>query len=585
MSTKDTIKLPFGWELSRTVRPSAIPPPVRRQRQVAPASNDAKVPTKSGAPGGKSNRYTNALSGAPDTGRRDASRLDFGAISAGRKSLSDPNSWSEFSVWANYTKRRRNAEFALAPEFDIDTFANMDFDELAELLAELSPEVSKAAWDFVVLGNSGYTLKAYRPGTEDIDERAQAVLDDVSKTLGNYHGTLGIFFDKLFKMIFLRGSFLVELVLADNRRDFIDVAIPDTRTLEYRRRVDPLRGQVWTFGQLQFGQYVDLDLPTIRYLPVHPMPDSIEGQPICGSAFFLAIFLMAVLRDTKRVVQHQGYMRLDVAVLFDKLRDTMPEEAQGNPDAVVQWMSSVIDSVQSVYSSLEPDDTYVHSDSIEVRNPVGTVNADALGAIDALFNALERMSVRALKTMPLLMGTEQSRTETQANREWEIYAKGIETCQHWIEAAMEYVFTLALRAQGIQAEVCLRFEQFRTAEKMRDIQVDLLKAQHARYLYDSGYISQDEAAELAIGRKEADAPEPRTSSEPAGEAAPPPADANLDENPNPGEERIARSPTAPQLDDAERWWREFASEASEGLWDAELATTEEQAATEVPTLQ
>ncbi len=582
----------FGLNISRVARrkteatqtlglASAMQPAGRKQPQSTSQTERVNIP-KLGARISRKPGF-NALSGAPD---RAPGSADYRGLGRGRQSVEDTNLWTEFGFWQSYSARKKTAQYGLSPEFDLADVQNVDFDELTGILADLSPEISKALWDFINLSNSGYELRALRPNddSEEIDEPGQAILDDMMNTIASYHGTAGVMFDRLFKMIFLRGSFLLELVMAENGRDFVDIATPDTKTLEFRRVNDPLRGQVWKFGQRQKGEFVDLDIPTIRYIPVHPNPDSIEGHPLVAPALFLGIFLMAVLRDTKRVVQHQGYMRLDVAVLFDKLKDTMPSEIQSDPNAIVKWMNDIVGAVEEVYSSLEPDDTYVHSDSIEVRDPVGTVSADSLDAIEALFKAIERMMVRALKTMPILLGTDQSRSETQANREWEIYAKGIETVQHWVESGFEYICNMRLRAAGSQARAQLRFAQFRAAEAMRDAQVDMLKAKVARYLYDCGYINQDEAAQRAAGLEKADVPEPRAADTPDGQGM----NNDLQENPNPGEGRAAilqtlfsivqgdRQPTVAEIEAAEKFLDSYAPDEAGELFDADIATTEEQ---------
>jgi hypothetical protein len=309
--------------------------------------------------------------------------------------------------------------------------------------------------------------------------------------------------------MFFRGSFLLELVLDKDARTFVDIATPDTKTLSYKRKNDPKRGQYWTFGQKIEGKYHDLSVyPTIKYIPLHPAPDSIEGTPMGTPALFLAIFMMSVLRDVKRVIQHQGYLRLDVQVEFEKLKDTIPQSTRDDPEKLTQWMDDAINQVKLVYETLEPDDTYVHSDSIMINNPVGSVSADSLNAIDKMFSVLERMAVRALKSMPLLLSTSSSRSETQANREWEIYSKGVETLQHFVESACQYIFELALQAQGIQTKVQLKFETFRAAEKMRDAQVDFLVARYARFVYDCGVTTMDDMAHM-MGFEAADADEVR----------------------------------------------------------------------------
>lgn len=494
----------------------------------------------------------------------------------GRKSTESIDTWYNTNVWDFFSRRKQNSKLGMASSFDLDDFSKMDFDVLADLLTDLSPEISKALWDFLLMANGGYKIKALNVtgDTQAVNEQAQIALGDIMTTLGMHNGTITVFFDRLYRTLFLRGSILAELVLAPNGRDFVDIAVPDTATLTYRRRFDSLRGQIWEFGQRINGVFVSLDIPTVRYVPLHPSPNSIEGHSMCSAAFFCAIFLMSVLRDTKRVVQHQGYMRLDVEIQFERLLQTMPEDLQGNPEAVNQWMKSVVTSVEHVYQNLKPDDTYIHSDAIKVNKPVGTANADSLSAIGSLFDALERMLTRAVKSMPILMGggASGSKNETHANREWEIYAKGIETVQHLIETPLEYLLQMALQAQGIQAKVELRFHLFRAAELVRDTQVDMLKSQVARANFDNGYISQNEASLYAVDKDRADSPEPRN-------AVPPKVGGQADtqlsgaqDNPNPNE---ARSPTPSFLGSVENFISKYDTGNTKAFLDATVIDEDE----------
>jgi hypothetical protein len=207
------------------------------------------------------------------------------------------------------------------------------------------------------------------------------------------------------------------------------------------------------------------------------------------------------------VIQQQGYPRIDVSIDLEKILGDDPDLS--DPVKAKEMVDSVISAVQDAYAQLEPDDAYVHSDAVSVNRPVGTVDANSLGAVDALIKALERMATRALKTMPLLMGVAEGTSEANANRQWELYAAGIKSIQHYAENLLEQLFMLALEAQGVQAKVEFRFAELRAAEELRDEQVRMLKIQNARALYDHGYNSQDESSMLATGHP-AHVPAPRT---------------------------------------------------------------------------
>jgi hypothetical protein len=250
--------------------------------------------------------------------------------------------------------------------------------------------------------------------------------------------------------------------------------------------------------------------------------------------------------------------------------------------------------VATVYSDLKPEDTYVHGSTVKVNRPVGTISGDSIQAIDAIFKALERMAVRALKSMPLLLGTNQSRTETQANREWEIFAKGIEIIQHPVEKAFEDLMELYLQARGILADVSFKFAQFRGAEEERDERVAIMKISKARRAYDCGYISQDEAAMMAVGKATADAKEPRDLLSGAlGNFGLPPADTNPD-NINTQDRYVTqrealtafrrifwpssdtRQPNDDEQDEARDFWKQYAPDDAKDLIDADLIIIQEE---------
>lgn len=169
-------------------------------------------------------------------------------VSAGRKSVETPG-FTGFEVFGTISRRKGLASLGLDRKFDLADFARLDFDTLTDLLIDLSPEIAKALWDALLMANSGYETKALniRENEEGdtINKRGQRIVDGILKQLSEYHGTTGVFFDRVFKTLMARGSYMMELVLDQNGRDFIDIATPDTKTLEFKRVDDPIRGQTW----------------------------------------------------------------------------------------------------------------------------------------------------------------------------------------------------------------------------------------------------------------------------------------------------------------------------------------------------
>ena len=446
---------------------------------------------------------------------------DFGTpITGGRLSVDTEVTW--YGVPRVITAPESPDETWRMLDLDADTLGTLATSRLMQLLADLSPDISRALWDFVRMCNPGWTLKAYKRGAKgtegqgevgpaggEPDLAAQEALDAFLQHLNDLYGSFDVVVNRLFISAFLRGAFFSELVLSAERDQPVDLATPDPSSARFQLFLDVIRGYIWQLGQWQIGHWVELDWPTITYTPIDPLPGVPYGRPLASPALFSTIFLVGLLHDLRRVVAQQGYPRLDLAVNVEKLLATMPPDLATEPATVKDWINGAVSEIQKMYATLQPDDAYIHTDVVEVNRPVGTVDAQAIGAVDGLIEALERLSMRALKSMPLLMGLAQSSNETQANREWEVYAAGIKSIQHPCEAMLSKQFRLALECQGIQAGVAFQFAELRAAELLRDAQVLALQTETAIAQYNAGWISQDEAAQTVVGHN-ADLPAPRS---------------------------------------------------------------------------
>jgi hypothetical protein len=384
---------------------------------------------------------------------------------------------------------------------DSKALERMDPTKLMEILADLSPEVSRALWDFLRMCNPGWEVKAYRKGGDTEDENAKAAIDAFIKTMeiDRKAGTFDVVIGRLFTAAFLRGALCAELVLDEQGRMPLDLAIPDPSSIRFQRKTDPVLGQVWQSGQWQAYNFVVLDRPTFAYVPIDPMPGKPYGRPLAAPALFVSLFLLGMLHDLKRVIQQQGYPRLDLSVDIEQLVKLAPQIAS-NAQAFKQFTGDIIASVEDAYRQLKPDDAYIHTSNIMVNRPVGTVDANLAG-LDSIIAMLERMCVRALKTMPLMLGITETTGDIQSNRQFEIFSAGIKSIQHYTETLLGRLFTLALEAQGIQADVEFEFAEFRASEALRDAQTEQLKILNEKEKVANGWITDDEASETIAGHK------------------------------------------------------------------------------------
>lgn len=370
---------------------------------------------------------------------------------------------------------------------------------LLQRLTDISPDVSRATWDFLRFCNAGYTYNAFLPGTEDVSPKAQAALDAFWQELADRHGSPDVVIDRLFFGAWLRGAFMAELVLDEAGRLPLDLATPDPATARFQSLDDPVLGREWQLGQYHLGQFVLLDRPTIRYIPVDPFPGSPYGRPIVAPALHSTLFLLGILHDLRRVIAQQGWPRVDLSILTEKL----PAAVQADDLRYQAWIDQAISDVTTAYSALQPDDAFVHPDTVQINQPAGGVNAEGLGMIGPIIDHLERWALRALKTMPLLMGITDGVSEANANRQWEAHLQGIKSLQHFAEVLLEGLLKLGLQAQGIQAEIQFRFAENRASEMQRDALTQMTRQQNAYFGYLYGYLTQEQAAQEAWGHEPA----------------------------------------------------------------------------------
>lgn len=403
------------------------------------------------------------------------------------------------ALWGVSPREDREFDWR-ALDLDDRTLDRISTDDLVLMMASISPEVSASLWYFVRFCNPGWEARALRPGTRVVDAAAQARLDDFLGLLSRNYGAVDVLLNKLFMTGYLRGAFFAELVTDMDGRRPLDLVVIEPQAAEYTQVEDAIRGFVWQLGQTQDGTWVPLDVPTVSYVPIDPGADGAPyGRSLVAPAVFSALFLLSLLHDLRRVVAQQGYPRLDIEVNLEAMAASMPEEVADDPDMQRAWVEGVIDEVAAMYARLQPDDAYVHTDVVRVNRPVGAIDSSSLGAVDTLLRAVERMITRALKTMPLLMGSNEGVSETHANRQWEIHVAGIKALQHLVEQMLERLLTLALQMQGSRAVVEFRFAELRASEMLRDAQTLATRIENARQMYYAGWIDQEEAAMSVTG--------------------------------------------------------------------------------------
>ena len=382
-------------------------------------------------------------------------------------------------------------------ELTLKDIAKMDAKILYEILVDNDPEVSLALDHFTSFCNVGHKFEVMDKGLESENDQGQLILNDFGNLMESYYGGFDVLLDSMFYSIFVGGAIFVEIVLDNQGREIVDFIVINPYEAKFEKRTDLIRGPVWELGQIQGGKFESLaDYETITYLPHRKAPGKPYGRPPMSSTVFSSLFLVSILRDLELVIRHQGWERLDIVLKvsdIDELRNLFDKEDDDSKKIIDQLFGDLKED----YKNLKPDDIFMHTDHWEMQSAKGTSNRFAFAGLADIIQILERRIIRGLKSQPLLMGSNEAVTETHANRQWEIYAAGIRSVQEKVGRTIGRLSEIALQAQGVVCDVQLLFEEFRDAERLRDLQADYQELLSLQLQREAEWVDDAEAKSIS----------------------------------------------------------------------------------------
>ena len=347
-----------------------------------------------------------------------------------------------------------------------DQLPKMKVSELTKMLVNASPDVDRALHDFLRYCNSNWTLRGE-------DDDAQEILDDFLRSLEDIGTPLNVKIEQSLSGAFLTGAFFWELIFDESGVNAVDMAVIDPLMIRFRRQVDPVRGQYWQKGQIIGGEFVPMDDLTIIYEPVNPIPDNPFGRPLISSAIFSVIFQLGLLKSTRQVVETQawpkGIWSVDRKLLYDT--EVPPDKIDAHVEATKKMLKVVWDGIKKTQSPVVGSEA-----SYEI---VSAMNSNSLSGVDMLERTLERWIIRALKTSPVLFGSDQSISEATADIQLLGHGIFINSIQVSLETLLTRLFTLVLRAKGNATTPLFKFDRINAAERKRE--AEILRSQLQAY--------------------------------------------------------------------------------------------------------
>jgi hypothetical protein len=427
-------------------------------------------------------------------------------------------------------------------QMDLTTLSPGSFSaqQLLELLADAWPEASLALWNFQRLAASGWKYQVRTPDNADEDAEAQAVLDEIVGRINRDWGGFTSLINQWVMSVILQGACAGETIPDLDVEDVLDVVAVQPWTIFFQRARDqsylvfqwqpmiaasgggqasaqsaldlafdagskaPTPFALLLQSALNHGGFRLLNPATFGYVPLDPDVDDPYGRTPFAPVLQLVVWDAQLIKDLRQWSHVNAYGRLDVSVVAAMVEEMMPASVKGNKAERLEWYTKYLSSLAEMYNAINPDDAMVHYDNVKIAG----VSAQASTfQIDALIRVLERRIFRALKQLPILMGSNEGTTETWGTLQMEVYALGIANIQRVVASLATKLLESALRIRGHNARVVFEFETLRASDRLKEAQADREEANLAAFKRDQGWITQDEASILVTG-SEAVAPGP-----------------------------------------------------------------------------
>lgn len=359
--------------------------------------------------------------------------------------------------------------------------------QLLTLLPDLSPDVGLAVWNILRLGSNGFRYTVKDSQGQD-DETAKQLLDALVPRINARYGGLNGLIVQWLLTGFLQGAVCGEIALTEGLDDVEDIYPIDPYMIESTLDAE---GKPVDFFISSNGGRVEMNPEKFWYVPIDTYIDDPYGRPPAAPVLQEVWFDIAVITDLRKVVHNQGWPRIDIEIVEEVLLANAPTSVKNDQAKQMEWLNERIAEVQAAYNDLEPDDSFVHFDSVKVHG------ADTSGRMFdsvSIIRAIERRMTKALKQLPILMASNEGTTETHGTIQWQIFVAGLRSLQGPIEFILSRMFKLALQVQGYQGEVECWFEPIRTTDRKSDADAEAIEIKNAITKYVAGFQTWEESA-------------------------------------------------------------------------------------------
>jgi hypothetical protein len=396
-----------------------------------------------------------------------------------------------------------------------DIFTSRSSDDSRVLMKSLfihDPDVSAAVNAFLTVANTDPVF-IVRDVNGMIDREGQKTLNSLLMALTtrfdyskgfDWRPSIRQICENMRYMILLRGAVAQELVV-DKALLPTEIRHVDISTVEWFERT---AGKFTPRQKPANSQdYIDLNIPTFFVSFYRRDPTSIYTFSPFVSAINTVAARQQVINDLYRIMQLTGYPRLEITVLEEVLKKNAPASVKQDPEKLAQYINTQITSIRNTVVNLRPDQTFVHTDSVESKMLNDSKPASALN-IDSIIGTLNAQNQAALRSVATILGRGESGVNT-ASVEARIFSMNAEEINEPLAEVWSQMMTMLVRLHGHeQSTVSCRFKPVELRPSLELEPQMMIRSTRLKQDLSLGIINDDEYHLEMYGRiRPDDAPE------------------------------------------------------------------------------
>ncbi len=374
--------------------------------------------------------------------------------------------------------------------------------ELLVQVVESDPDASSALNAYLTVADVMPTVKVFDPDGQ-LDREGHKVVNQILQLLEvrqdyskgfQLKPSLRTIAEELRYMLLVRGGISVEAVYGP-MLELTEMRVIDVGSLRW---VEKSPGLLVPYQDVGSGDPMPLDIPTLFVNFYRKSP--LSRYPV--GAFVSAINTIAarqqVINDLYRIMQLNGYPRIDIKLVEEIIIKNAPADVRSDPMKTRAYLAARRNEVMSQFAAIRADQPVVHYDSAEVsmlndKNPAAGLN------VDSIIAALNAQNQAGLRTMATVLGRGESGVNT-ATVEATLFALNAGSLNKPIGELLSALLTQALRLQGSESRVVVEYPQI---ELRSDYELEAqrnLRANRLRTDLSDGLITDDEYHLWLYGR-------------------------------------------------------------------------------------